>query len=608
MGDPPPADSSSGEEEFGPLPIPEPPKAVRKRKVEINDSIYLQHLPDASRYERSFVHNTTVRHVVCSAPTRYIATGSDDGYISFWYYENDGVQFVKRIEAHKARITQMRGSREGLFLGSISLDRTYNHIDFASFDVVSKVSLNFVPLCFEFISNHTSPHTIVAIASAGDSRVSLFKPTMSSTAICSLAIATPDIHTLVYNARFDVCLAANRLGDVDVFDANTFKFPVKHSQLTFRMKGETDLYEFHKVKTHVVSIAISPNGELAAMHCHDGLIRLFRFRTLKLYRVYDESALMYSAVQSDPKSAVLHMDSAEFLKRRAYEVELFKVGVDCGEYSGLCFDSSSNYLIYPCMLGIKVVNVVNNKLVRIIGRLEHSVRFLKLDLMQHVSRKRHMGSAGSGANQTLDPLVIATGFQKNRLYVFSNREPSQEELEGRDVGTASDPRDTSAPARTGGRLAREAVIHTSMGDIHVRLFYKDCKRTVENFTVHALNGYYNGCTFHRVIPNFMIQGGDPGGDGTGGESIWGSEFEDEIVPHLKHDRPFTLSMANAGPNTNGSQFFITTVLCPWLDGKHTVFGRVIGGTDVVQAIERVPTNSDDKPLTDVTIINVKAVM
>ena len=106
-----------------------------------------------------------------------------------------------------------------------------------------------------------------------------------------------------------------------------------------------------------------------------------------------------------------------------------------------------------------------------------------------------------------------------------------------------------------------------MGDISIRLFPEDCPKTVENFITHAKNGYYDNLIFHRVISNFMIQTGDPKGDGTGGESIWGDEFEDEIRTHLKMDRPFTVSMANAGPNTNGSQFFVTSVPCSWLDGK-----------------------------------------
>ncbi|CAH3156820.1 unnamed protein product, partial [Pocillopora meandrina] len=137
------------------------------------------------------------------------------------------------------------------------------------------------------------------------------------------------------------------------------------------------------------------------------------------------------------------------------------------------------------------------------------------------------------------------------------------------------------------------------------IFTSRCPKTVENFSTHSENGYYNTHIFHRVIHQFMIQTGDPEGDGTGGESIWGGEFEDEFHRNLRHDRPFTVSMANAGPNTNGSQFFITVVPTPWLDNKHTVFGRVVKGMDVVQEISKVKTNpKDDKPYDDIKIINV----
>lgn len=158
---------------------------------------------------------------------------------------------------------------------------------------------------------------------------------------------------------------------------------------------------------------------------------------------------------------------------------------------------------------------------------------------------------------------------------------------------------------SGTNLASSAVIHTSMGDIHVTLFARECPRTVENFVVHSRNGYFNGHVFHRVIKGFMIQTGDPTGVGTGGESIWGGEFEDEFHPNLKHDKPYTLSMANAGPNTNGSQFFITVIPCPWLDNKHTVFGRITRGMEVAQNISLVKTHpKTDKPYDDVTIVSI----
>lgn len=174
---------------------------------------------------------------------------------------------------------------------------------------------------------------------------------------------------------------------------------------------------------------------------------------------------------------------------------------------------------------------------------------------------------------------------------------------------------------------------TTMGDIRIRLFPDEAPKAVENFLTHAKNGYYNGLIFHRVIRDFMIQGGDPTGTGMGGESIWGDAFEDEFTPKL-HNLRGALSMANAGPGTNGSQFFLVQASSapeamldqmkdlpdyfpeetaadyaeiggtPWLDYHHTVFGQVYDGMDVVDAIAGVEVNGNDKPLTDVKILRI----
>jgi cyclophilin family peptidyl-prolyl cis-trans isomerase len=150
-----------------------------------------------------------------------------------------------------------------------------------------------------------------------------------------------------------------------------------------------------------------------------------------------------------------------------------------------------------------------------------------------------------------------------------------------------------------------AVIKTNMGTIELELFPKEAPKAVENFTKLANKGYYNGVTFHRVIDNFMIQGGDPTGTGRGGESIWGKSFDDEISPSLKFDKEGILAMANAGPNTNGSQFFITLAATPWLNGHYTIFGKVIKGMDVVKAIGKVKTTKpNDKPVKNVVMENV----
>src|SRR5881398_2454858 len=146
-----------------------------------------------------------------------------------------------------------------------------------------------------------------------------------------------------------------------------------------------------------------------------------------------------------------------------------------------------------------------------------------------------------------------------------------------------------------------ATLHTNHGAIAVELFDADAPKTVENFRKLAGDGFYDGVIFHRVIPDFMIQGGDPTGTGTGGP---GYKFEDEFNEH-KVERG-ALAMANSGPNTNGSQFFIvTTDSAPWLDGKHTVFGRVTAGMDAVDAISAADRDSSDKPRDDVTIKRVE---
>ena len=146
-----------------------------------------------------------------------------------------------------------------------------------------------------------------------------------------------------------------------------------------------------------------------------------------------------------------------------------------------------------------------------------------------------------------------------------------------------------------------ATMSTNHGDITIELFDEDAPKTVQNFKKLAADGFYDGLTFHRIIKDFMIQGGCPQGTGTGGP---GYTFEDEINEH-KIVRG-ALAMANAGPNTNGSQFFIvTTAEAPWLDGKHTVFGRVVDGMDTVDAIEGQPTDARDKPVEDAKIERIE---
>jgi len=146
------------------------------------------------------------------------------------------------------------------------------------------------------------------------------------------------------------------------------------------------------------------------------------------------------------------------------------------------------------------------------------------------------------------------------------------------------------------------VLETNQGNIELKLMTDIAPKTCENFTKLVEKGYYNGLIFHRVIKGFMIQGGDPTGTGMAGESIWGKPFEDELTPVVKFDGAGILAMANSGPNTNGSQFFITCAKTPWLNMRHTIFGEVSSGLDVVQKIENTPVGAEDRPIAEQKII------
>ncbi|KAG9515333.1 peptidyl-prolyl cis-trans isomerase ppi1, partial [Aureobasidium melanogenum] len=154
-------------------------------------------------------------------------------------------------------------------------------------------------------------------------------------------------------------------------------------------------------------------------------------------------------------------------------------------------------------------------------------------------------------------------------------------------------------------MAQNVVLVTTMGEITVELYTEHAPKTCHNFSTLASRGYYNGTPFHRIIPSFMIQGGDPTGTGRGGASIYGDKFDDEIHHSLRHTGAGVLSMANAGPNTNGSQFFITLAPTPWLDGKHTIFGRVKSGMKVVQRMGLVKVDKEDRPVEPVRILSTR---
>jgi peptidylprolyl isomerase domain and WD repeat-containing protein 1 len=377
------------------------------------------------------------------------------------------------------------------------------------------------------------------------------------------------------NCVAQTVLSVDSKGMIEYWDALTFAMPKERVQFAF--KSETDLYDLAKARTVPCSIAVSPNGQLFATLSRDKQVRVFDFATGKLTRKYDESVAVYASGSSFSTG----LDDLELGKRQAVEREI-ESNMDALKQWNVLFDESSSFLLFATLRGIKIVSLATNALVRVIGGGEKSERFLSLALytgvpavdQQFLLARNQPSSAaaaaGAGASQQQrtseeiladlnlpDPTLFATSFKRRRFYCLSTREPDESE-ENRDklneLPTEEERNQLMASsAMQQEALPTEAVLHTTLGDVVIKLFAADCPRTVENFTTHVRNGYFDNLIFHRVIKGFMVQTGDPLGDGTGGESIWGGEFEDEFVRTLRHDRPFTVSMANAGPNTNGSQ-------------------------------------------------------
>merc|ERR1719235_1247464 len=159
-----------------------------------------------------------------------------------------------------------------------------------------------------------------------------------------------------------------------------------------------------------------------------------------------------------------------------------------------------------------------------------------------------------------------------------------------------------AVAGKGGGGRGGCVLYTSMGDLEVELYWDHAPKTCQNFYELTKRGYYDNTLFHRIVTDFVVQGGDPTGTGRGGESVYGATFEDEIHPGLKHTGAGILSMANSGPDSNGSQFFMTLAPLPSLDGKHSIFGRVKKGMRVVQRMATAKTDAQDRPVHDIKVL------
>mmetsp|Transcript_30995 Transcript_30995/g.45822 ORF Transcript_30995/g.45822 Transcript_30995/m.45822 type:complete len:635 (-) Transcript_30995:517-2421(-) len=620
------------------------PRKEGNKKRRIDEQIKLSEIPTSSHYHVSYMHREIVTHAVCSMKHGYVVTASQDGVVKFWKRkaihssekeepseENSGscLEFVKSFTAHAGAVTSMEVSHEGDTIVSLGVDYMLKIYDVSTFDVTGMIQTN----------NCQGPIALLGqqyiAAGSNEKEISIFSlSTLSS--VKTIQIHAAPVTSMVYNDIYQCVMSSDRKGMIELWASDEVNLAsAKVKGLQYDSKPKTDLYELFKKKTFALALATC--GSHYAMYCQDHKVRILHHGTGKMVIRYDERPKVYDKTFS----SAYGMDALEYGKRAATEREMADESPIFGEKQegdqlyqsiSLAFDSTGRFLLVPSMVGIKVIDWSRHKVVKIVGKLDASfLRIINICLCeggakinQQMQLARVGGSSIAMNHEAMatksDALLIALAYQKRRFYVFSHKDPlADEEEDDENINDLAARRDilnepptaedrlldtTSTQKDAKNKVASEAVLRTSMGDIHFKLFSKEVPRTIENFVGHAQNGYYDNVIFHRVIKGFMIQTGDPLGDGTGGESIWGGEFEDEFVRELRHDRPFTVSMANAGPNTNGSQFFITCCPTPWLDQKHTVFGRVTKGMDICTEIERIETDHHDKPVNEISILSV----
>lgn len=618
---------SDSDDEYGPRPTGgdnqdnEGSDQVSRKKRRVApewEALYLEQLPSAEYYEHSFMHRDLVTHVCVSKVAEFVMTGSADGHVKFWKKMSTNIEFVKHYQAHLGPIVGMEVSSDGKLLATISSDRMAKIFEIIGFDMANMIELDFEPAAIVWLAGPRNICDRIAVSDAHSGKIRVYSAEGSAGCLRELDFHSYPVLTMALNLTANCIISIDTKGIIEYWDINTFEMP-RTDIISFRLKSETSLYDLAKAKTIPCSLTISPNGRLFVIYSRDKQIRIFDFESGRLLTKYDESVHMYEHLPTDTLTGA---ELADRTRRLAVERE-FESNTEALSMSNIVFDESGYFIIFATLKGIKVVSLTTNQVVRYIAHGEKAERFLHLALYQGVPKVDQQlllsRATGNEQQKTADQLqaeankpdhtIFATSFKRRRFYCISTREPDESNGgETRDKFNELPTEDerNAVITTTAKALPTEAILHTTFGDIHVKLFASECPKTVENFTTHIANGYYDNLIFHRVIKGFMLQTGDPLGDGTGGESIWGREFEDEFVRTLRHDRPFTVSMANAGPGTNGSQFFITTVPTPWLDNKHTIFGRVTKGFDVVTKIENLKVNKLDKPYDTVKILNAEA--
>jgi peptidylprolyl isomerase domain and WD repeat-containing protein 1 len=549
-------------------------KRIKKSKDKDNSAQQLlKEIPTSSHYQISFMHKKTVTHVITSNRHGYVITACEEGIVKFWKRTSMTVpeqqqhvagkdkdattpclEFVKSFTAHIGPLAALVIDPAEDTIASIGKeDGLIKFYDVSTFDATSMIKSKDgtkFGRAATFLQD-ASKELLLAISDATSGTIFVYSVSTLDL-VQKMTLHSKPVTAMAYNPHHMCCVSGDELGILEVWDTTqgTKRGEVvgapctklRNTGLEYPSKMNTDLYSLAKKKTFPRSICMT--SRYFVVYSSDHKVRVFDLLSGKVEVRYDERLSVYAN-----KSESFGMDSIEFGPRAAKEREMEDQHKSLPS-DLVRMDPSEKLLFVSTMIGIKVIDWKKNKMLKVIGKADASqYRFLsfclclgdpKMDQQMQLARGAATSTAVGDKKIENNSLVVAVAYQQRRFYVFSHLDPFSDNEQGdsdvnRDIWneapTAQDQL-LASEGTTGGRSKAKsnakAILRTTMGDIHIKLF-PEVPKTLENFCEHARSGYYDGVIFHRVIANFMLQTGDPLGDGTGGESIWGGEFEDEFV-------------------------------------------------------------------------------
>ncbi|KAK8889832.1 Peptidylprolyl isomerase domain and WD repeat containing protein 1 [Tritrichomonas musculus] len=571
---------------------------------------YIKRLPSSEMYYRSYMHKETIQFVASSIQNDFFLSMSIDGVLKFWHRDteiNTEIEFVKQINSKDGSFYSYSISYDGKYIATGFRNGKVCIFDISSFDLINRFDFK-VPdgaiVCF--FHEKGSPVYMLGIAFSNKPDIILVdiesivdeKNTIPPLLDTFSRNNSKPITAMNFIEEKNCAVSVDEDGVIEFWDCQG-----RTPKFDYQSALYTDLYSLAENSLKAISITVSKTGKYFAICCSDWSVRIFDVNSGKIIQtVPDDMPTVLPINTKAQKSESKNENSNDETEKELY-------GLDQDDYDSrvlierqyrasnpyFCveFDDTGSIILFPSMFGLKYISVETGELLRIIGKVEKHERFNSVSLLQ---------------NQTNNeiPMAILTAFEKQRFYLFTTKPP---ESSKRDVVNEKSLEKQSKSIRVKkvapAKLPTVATLHTSFGSIKFEMYPDECPLTVENFVTHSRRGYYDNIRIHRVVRDFCIQAGDPTGTGTGGESIWGKNFDDEILPDgHTFDEPGMVGMANNGVNSNASQFFITTQKASHLNGKHTCWGKVLEGMENIRRMELEKVDIHNHPLNEIKLYSI----